>query len=510
MLLIVLLLAGALIALASARAGLSPDSSGLARVSMPLGGGRIDSVSVFAGRTSQPVAVSVQGRTIWPRRTIRAGETVLIQVVLSRPGWISWLTGSKERIDLSLTAPSAAPNQSYLTLGRGRTLRVSFDHPVAAVFSGPTAGQIHKRVLAGATSQVLLPRSGAAGTVWLAATPRTWETAAPTAVSWFPAGAATTAVASPAPGSSIGPNAALSLTFSKTVSAALGSSHPPLSPQTSGTWQQLSSHTIVFHPSGYGYGLGAAVKVGLPAGVRLVGGSPVWHVPPGSTLRLQQLLASMGYLPLDFTANGTEPPNTPQAQVAAAIHPPAGSFTWRYSNVPSALRGMWRAGTSGVMTQGAVMAFENDEGMTADGVAGAQVWKALLAAQMAGHKSTFGYTFVTVSEGSPETETTWHSGHTVASGPVNTGIPATPTAQGTFPVFEHAISVTMQGTNADGSHYDDPGVPWVSYFNGGDALHGFIRASYGFPQSDGCVEMPYSEAHSVYPYTPIGTLVHVV
>ena len=49
----------------------------------------------------------------------------------------------------------------------------------------------------------------------------------------------------------------------------------------------------------------------------------------------------------------------------------------------------------------------------------------------------------------------------------------------------------------------------VSYFNGGDALHGFIRASYGFPQSLGCVEMPYSEAAQVYPYTPIGTLVDV-
>ena len=76
-------------------------------------------------------------------------------------------------------------------------------------------------------------------------------------------------------------------------------------------------------------------------------------------------------------------------------------------------------------------------------------------------------------------------------------------------MFEHALSVTMSGTNPDGSHYDDPGVPYVSYFNGGDALHGFLRASYGFAQSLGCVEMPYSEASAVYPYTPIGTIVDV-
>jgi lipoprotein-anchoring transpeptidase ErfK/SrfK len=82
--------------------------------------------------------------------------------------------------------------------------------------------------------------------------------------------------------------------------------------------------------------------------------------------------------------------------------------------------------------------------------------------------------------------------------------------QGLFPVFEHALSVTMSGTNPNGSHYSDPGVPYVSYFNGGDALHGFLRGSYGSAQSLGCVEMPYSEAASVYPFTPIGTLVNVV
>ena len=67
----------------------------------------------------------------------------------------------------------------------------------------------------------------------------------------------------------------------------------------------------------------------------------------------------------------------------------------------------------------------------------------------------------------------------------------------------------MSGTNVDGTKYVDPGIPWVSYFNGGDALHGYIRASYGFPQSNGCVEMPYSEAEAVWPYTPVGTLVNV-
>ena len=37
-----------------------------------------------------------------------------------------------------------------------------------------------------------------------------------------------------------------------------------------------------------------------------------------------------------------------------------------------------------MMTKGALMAFENDHGMTADGVAGPAVWKALIDAAVTG------------------------------------------------------------------------------------------------------------------------------
>lgn len=98
---------------------------------------------------------------------------------------------------------------------------------------------------------------------------------------------------------------------------------------------------------------------------------------------------------------------------------------------------------------------------------------------------------------------------TVLTTPGNTGVPGAPTKLGTFPVFEHIASTTMKGTNPDGSHYNDPGVRWVSYFNGGDALHAFDRASYGTPQSVGCVGLPEAAAKRIYPYTPIGTLVTI-
>jgi peptidoglycan hydrolase-like protein with peptidoglycan-binding domain len=503
--------------ISSASSSLTADSQALAKVGLPLGGGKITSVVAVTGpraRTTR-VPVELRGDRIWPRGTIRAGERVTIDVVVKRPGWISWLAGSRERLHLTLVAPSAQVRQTYVTVGSGAPLRLHFTRPVAAVWYGPSAEQMTRHAVTPASDEVTLARTAEAGSVWVAGVPRGWETTRSTVVSWFPAGAAAAAVANPASGGQIKPNTPISLTFSKPVSSALNGAMPPVSPVTSGTWHQVNTHTIVFRPEGYGYGLGAHVTIGLPAGVKLIGGQAngtaddgSWTVPPGSAVRLQQVLATLGYLPLRFNSHSTVA-STPQAQVNAAIDPPSGNFSWRYGNEPSALRSMWQPGTSGVMTRGAVMAFENDHGITPDGAAGPTVWKALMAAAVAGHRSSFGYTFVSVSEGSPESIDVWHNGNSVVTGPVNTGIPSAPTAQGTFPVFSHSPSVTMSGTNPDGSHYSDPGVPWVSYFNGGDALHGFLRASYGTAQSLGCVEMPYAQAAKVYPYTPVGTLVHV-
>jgi hypothetical protein len=136
------------------------------------------------------------------------------------------------------------------------------------------------------------------------------------------------------------------------------------------------------------------------------------------------------------------------------------------------------------------------------------VWKSLISAAVQGKRSSFGYTFVMVSL-SGQHLNLWHNGRTVLTTAVNTGIAQAPTAPGTFPVYEHIRVGTMSGTNPDGSHYNDPGIQFISYFNGGDALHAFTRAQYGFPQSLGCVEMALGPAGQVWPYTPIGTLVDV-
>ncbi len=516
MLIVIAVMAAAAVALKQSKPSLANDPAALAKITLPLGGAKIESVSAVTGPANDQVPVYLSGHQIWPSKKIHAGETLTVDVVLKRPGWNAWLTGKSQRLELKVTAPTAHLRSHFLTVAANQPLRLQFVQPVATFSSGASPTALHRQTFGEPQSQVTLARTAAAGTVWVAAAPRSWETSQAALVSFFPAGAATSAVASPAPGSNIRSDTPISVTFSKPYKEALGNAMPPVTPITQGTWHAVNDHTIVFRPEGYGYGLGANVMIGLPKGVNLVGSHPVgdpswgtWKVPAGSTARLQQLLAVLGYLPLRFTYAGSPPEHSIAGQEAAAVQAPAGSYSWRYPNIPSALRHMWAPGTFGEMTKGAIMAFQNANGLTADGDPGPELWKALITAAVANHNNTFGYTFVQVSEGSPESQSTWHNGKTVVSGPVNTGIPQAPTAQGVFAVFEHAPSVTMSGTNPDGSHYSDPGVPWVSYFNGGDALHGFLRGSYGSAQSLGCVEMPYSEAHDVYQYTPIGTLVDV-
>ena len=154
------------------------------------------------------------------------------------------------------------------------------------------------------------------------------------------------------------------------------------------------------------------------------------------------------------------------------------------------------------------MAFQSQHQMPVTGTTGPMFWSALLRAARTGQRNTSGYTYAVASQVAPETLTIWHDGRVVLRTPANTGIPAAPTANGTYPVYERLPYQIMQGTNPDGSHYADP-VRYVAYFHGGEAVHYFPRGSYGFQQSLGCVELPYTAAAQAYPYLTYGSLVTV-
>jgi peptidoglycan hydrolase-like protein with peptidoglycan-binding domain len=284
-----------------------------------------------------------------------------------------------------------------------------------------------------------------------------------------------------------------------------------------GRWQASDSHTLTFTPSSYGFPFASALRLELSRefSVLAVGSAAIrartigWRVAGASFLRLQQLLANAGYLPLSWQAARTPVTRRPLDETNAAVNPPAGSFTWRYPNTPTGLRRLWVVGRPNQIVRGAVMMFEQTHGLAVDGVAGAEVWHTLLADAIAGTTRSDGYSYVYVHRNLPQLLTLWHNGQTVLTSPGNTGVPSAPTQLGTFPVFEHIPVGTMSGTNPDGSHYNDPGIRWISYFHGGDALHSFNRASFGTPQSLGCVELPLATAAKVWPYTPIGTLVTI-
>ena len=168
-------------------------------------------------------------------------------------------------------------------------------------------------------------------------------------MSWFPPSRAPVMVSFPAAGARISPATPLSLTFSQPVSEVLGSARPQLSPSTPGSWREANSHMLVFTPSGLGAQLASQLKVQLPRAVAVTtGGSGLrttnqieWTVPPGSTLRLHQLLAEAGYLPVVWQPSGAPVARTPSAEAQAAVEPPGGSFNWRYPNTPHQLQAMW-------------------------------------------------------------------------------------------------------------------------------------------------------------------------
>jgi peptidoglycan hydrolase-like protein with peptidoglycan-binding domain len=497
-------------------ATLAGDPSALARVEVqPLGGTLERARASAPDGTPIPLAVS-HGR-LTPRTLLTPGERVTVDVVIRRPGWLGWALGRERRERLTLRAPVVSVSSRWLTVKPGADVRVRFDGPVTSAAYG-TAGRLRHKV-PGSGRSVTLGEQAAAGTVDVAAAARSWERLGdPVTVSWFPPAASPVALVSPAPATRLSPVVPIRLTFSQPVADVLGSDRPKLTPSAPGRWRRADSHTLVFAPSGLGFPLEAHVALELPRPVAVTDGHAVptkttrriaWTVPGGSVLRLQQLLAQLGYLPVDWRPSGDDVVRTPAGEVAAAVDPPSGSFSWRYPNTPSELQSLWSVGQYNQIVRGAVMTFQDTHDLTVDAFAGPQVWRALLADAVAGKGRDDGYSYVYVHRNVPQLLTLWHNGQTVLTSPGNTGVPAAPTTLGTFPVFEHIPVGTMAGQNPDGSHYNDPGIKWISYFHGGEALHAFPRASFGTPQSLGCVELPLDSAARVWPYTPIGTLVTI-
>jgi len=325
--------------------------------------------------------------------------------------------------------------------------------------------------------------------------------------------------ATPASGAT-GVNGAGDITIEFSAPVAATSPLPTITPSVQGSWTGAGTDTLQFAPA-TAFGQSTQVTVQIPGGVRgvrsdhggLLASSTQVSFQTGTyqAARLDELLAQLGYLPLTWTPTpgATVPAATDSAgQIAAAYNPPPGTWTWQ-PGYPSELQNFWDNGApNSEIVTGAIMAFESNANLTMDGIAGPQVWSALLSALAAGQNNPNGYTYAIAAESDPETLTIWHDGQQVQQSLANTGIEAAPTTLGTAPVYLRYRNQIMKGTNPDGTPYADP-VQFVAYFRGGEAVHYFPRGSYGFPQSLGCVELDLADAQNAWQYLTYGSLVTV-
>jgi peptidoglycan hydrolase-like protein with peptidoglycan-binding domain len=223
---------------------------------------------------------------------------------------------------------------------------------------------------------------------------------------------------------------------------------------------------------------------------------------------LQQALARLGYLGARLQALYVfhEPvgPETRHEVAVHAYHPPRGRFVPDPADAPPV-----EMGQLDETTRGALTVYQSDRGLAVTGEPDRQTWASLLSEVAADRRDPHPYTWVTVSESLPETLEVHRGHHVMLSSATNTGVAGAETPQGIFPIFARFVSTTMSGTDPDGTKYVVPDVPWVNYFNGGDAVHGYPRASYGFPQSNGCVELPIETAQTVFGMLQIGDIVEV-
>ncbi len=536
---VVLVAAGlAILVVVLGRPKVSVSSSGNTLIQVHLGGlgTELSDVQATSAGRSVPLANGAGG--LVPAAKLGQGQTVRVTATAASPSWLRWLVGPSVSTTKTITTPAATPLAQTVVAPHPGKVAVNFDHPVSVIDYRSGAGASHVIHLSQPTAvaDLTVPPQAAAGYLTVAAAPLPWETVAsrPSTLTWFvaPAAGVPVALANPAPGSasetSSGP---ITITFDKPVAKALGRSRPTLSPAVPGSWSEPQPDTLVFTPSGFGFGPGASVTVTFDRPVVVLGTTGAattttaaattsyqFGVAPGSTLRLEQILAQLDYLPLRFVpAAGVGTPHTFAGEVATISDPLAGSFSWRWTSTPAALQAQWLPSFPNPILKGALMAFDaahnqydgyQEEDESVAQLASSSTWEALLQAAAANQVDPNPYAYVYVTKTIPETLTLWENGSVVLTSAANTGIAQDPTADGTFPIYVRYTVNYMSGTNPDGSTYHDL-VHWINYFNGGDAVHGFVRGSYGYPQSLGCVELPVPTAEMAFSDLAIGDLVTV-
>lgn len=486
---------------------LSRSKSALLKVSTLGLGSHVTATATTANGTVVPIAV--KAGNLWPEATLSPNTSVTVTV--HDAGFLGW-SATQTKTLVTPAAPQLVSDTVKVPLDR--SLVLTYNGSVADVMMASSkkteAVNDSRHVAIGPT----LNRPNQRGVVEVAARARSWEKYGKIeTVSYASVPYVTAALSQVSSSNSVPATAPLKVTFSTPMTEA-NVSEWNMSPSVPGSWHKINDETYEFQPSGIGFTPASNITVTIPggsSGPRAKDGSILssnttltYQVPAGLTETMQEWLAELDYLPVSFTPSSS----ASTANWQAAYSAPNGSFSWRYADVPESLEDLWSPTNWSVITQGAVYSFEHQHGLALTPTPGAQFWAALRQAVIAHQVDTTPYAYIYVSETLPERLWLYVGGKVILTTLANTGIPQTPTTIGTFPVQIRTPFQIMKGTNPDGTPYADP-VHWINYFHGSEAVHGFLRASYGFPQSLGCVEVPIPEAQKIYPHLYIGALVSV-
>ena len=464
-------------------ATLAEDNVALAKVEVQPLGGSLVSAKAF-GPGGRRIPVSVSGGRLLPRKKLTPGEEVSVVVVVRRPGWLGWALGKTRTERLAVQAPIARLAQRWPSLAPNAPLRLHYVDPVDRVVY--RVGTRRTLVPVGGSVVSARRRRRRPGTALVAAAARSWERLGRAGArdAGSRSRSSRSCSSAPRPARAISPLEPIRLTFSQPVSEALGAALPRSLRRRPGRWRQptatrSSSRRAARLPARPTCTSCCPPVLSVSVGSQTAARPAVaWTVPPGvDVLRLQQLLAQDGYLPLSWQPAGADVARTARREVDAAVDAAGGQL--QLALPEHAARAAARCGARTAEPDHArrgddVRARPRPRGRRHRRPAG-------LAARCSPTRSRAsrrhgGYSYVYVHRNVPQLLTLWHNGRIVLTSPGNTGVPAAPTELGTFPVFEHIPVGTMSGTNPDGSHYHDPGIRWISYFNGGDALHAFNRA----------------------------------
>lgn len=183
-------------------------------------------------------------------------------------------------------------------------------------------------------------------------------------------------------------------------------------------------------------------------------------------------------------------------------------WRWDSSFVPHQLVALLPKSDDSIIYKGAIIAFLHQ---TRIGIDSYNLHKLLKEVYNHGSfKAKKPFIWILVSQKQPQTLKAWQEGHWILETNVNTGVDNT-TPDGNFIIYQRHKYYPMMGIfPTTKKPYFDKKVPYVNFFNGAEAIHGFRRYSYGYPQSAGCIELPISNAKRLYKMLYVGAIVTII